>query len=125
MKSFVFFQFLPCLRKMRDKSDISKEGKEGTMKEKVTLFDEHERIKEEKGSENAKERHEKGSYFLELPLNPLLSGEINLLSNQINPFLIFTSSYVQNFQAKRKRIGKMLHHHYNKTSISFSSNFFP
>ncbi|KAI5667670.1 hypothetical protein M9H77_17523 [Catharanthus roseus] len=95
------------------------------MKEKESLFEEHERLKEEKGSANAKERHYKSPYFLELLLDSLLSEEICLLSNQINPFLALTSSYVQNFQAKRKKIGGKLHHHLNKTSISFSSNFFP
>ncbi|KAI5667843.1 hypothetical protein M9H77_17696 [Catharanthus roseus] len=95
------------------------------MKEKESLFEEYERIKEEERSENAKERHCKISYFLDLPLNSLLSEEICLLSNQIDHFLALNSSYVQNFQAKRKKIEGKLHHHHNKTSISFSSNSFP
>ncbi|KAI5650246.1 hypothetical protein M9H77_36251 [Catharanthus roseus] len=95
------------------------------MKEKESLFEEHERINEEKGSESAKERHDKSAYSFELKLDSFLSEEICLLSNQINPFLVLIFSYEQNFQDRRKGIGGKLHHNHKETSISFSSNSLP
>ncbi|KAI5649965.1 hypothetical protein M9H77_35970 [Catharanthus roseus] len=109
----------------RDESEILEERKEGTMKEKESLFDEHERTNKEKGIESAKERHDKSSYSLELKLDSLLTEEICLLSNQINPFLALISSYMHNFLDKMKRIGGKHHHNHKETSISFSSSPLP
>ncbi|KAI5676579.1 hypothetical protein M9H77_07529 [Catharanthus roseus] len=122
-----FLDAIPSLfeKVERDESEIQEERKDGTIKEKESLFEENERINEEKESGSAKERHGKSSYSLELKLDSLLSEEICLLFNQFNPFLTLISSYVQNFQDKRKRIGGKLHDNHKETLISFYSNSLP
>lgn len=80
-----------------------------------------ERIKEEKGSENAREGHYKNSYFLQ----PLLSEEVCLFGNRSNPFLTIVSSYVWKFEDKRKRLGKKLLIFLDEIPVSFSSNLIP
>ncbi|KAI5653010.1 hypothetical protein M9H77_30197 [Catharanthus roseus] len=103
------------------------------MKGKESLFEEHERMNEEKGSESAKQRHDKNSYSLKLKLDSFLNKEIFLLMNDYYSYVANVDYFVRGAENKEERmlgifenieksLEKELLNLQEETTINFSLN---